>query len=100
MDNCKRCNKKYDYTEKENCVSQGIFTVKTKCPHCGQIHRSDYLSNFVSAVSFMILISALASFLNITPISNLPQNVKLAMLIVGVIGIFTGLKITKVVAVE
>ena len=100
MDNCKNCDKKYDYTDKVNCVSKGVFIVTSKCPHCGQIHRTDFSSNLVLMTSFIILLSALVSFLNNTLISSLPQYAKLAMLAVGFIGIFTGFKMTRVVAIE
>ncbi len=98
MDYCKGCGEKYDYTDRENLVSFGLFSNTTKCPRCGHYHRTDYISSFVVLVSFGLILYAFYLLIKLGP-NDLFKNVtELSILAAGTIGVFLGFKLTRLVS--
>ena len=98
MNNCVSCDVKYDHTDKTNLVSRGMFTNVSKCPNCGCLHRTDYVSSFVILVSLGIVIFGIYLSIELGSVNLYKHEKELFIVALGVAGVFYGFKFTKLVA--
>ena len=100
MDACKRCHKRFDYTDKRNTKGIGLIAYKAICPFCNQYHRIDYLSGILFSLFSILLAIVAFLFWSQHPDYLLPKEIKIAILAIGLIGVAISLKITKLVKRE
>jgi uncharacterized protein (DUF983 family) len=100
MDYCKGCGERYDYTDRGNLVSLGLLSNTTKCPNCGHKHRTDYISFTIVFISSSLIIYASYLLVKSGYEDLYRHRTELLLFAIGVIGVFLGLKSTRLVRVN
>jgi hypothetical protein len=100
MNICTKCGKRYDYTDQGNLIRLGVFSNITRCPNCGQNHRSDYLSIMIITVAFGVLFYSFYLIYQSGFGDLYLRTRELLIASTGLVGIFFGFRSIKLVRVN